>query len=178
MKKEQGNTYQTLQLFMNTFSWFLRQNGLENFILSISFKSFKNGLRRVMLGGQMQTRSCPSKLHESMNLAVGEERLLFFLMVLEFNCFMRIGEVLQLRVRDVKVHDEERLLSVYFMKSKADQSAKGVLSYVPITGDVIDPTLYIDVLTTKAADDLVCPWKDRALTSRLRSRLRQIGAKQ
>ena len=181
MKKDQGNTYQTLQLFMNTFSWFLRQNGLDNFILSISFKSFKNGLRRVMLGGQMPNQKLPfpvelfSKLHESMNLAVAEERLFFFLMVLAFNFFMRIGEILQLKVRDVKVHHEERLLSVYFVKSKADQFANGVLSYVPVTGDVIDPTSYIDVLSTKGADELVCPWKDRALTYRLRSRLRAVA---
>ena len=109
MKKEQGNTFQTLRLFINTFSRFLRRNGRENFILSIliekrylvmaSFKSFKNGLRRVMLGGQMpnQKLSRPvelfSKLHESMNSAVGEERLLFSLMMFAFNFFMRIGEV-------------------------------------------------------------------------------------
>ena len=66
-------------------------------------------------------------------------------------------------------------MSVYFMKSKADQFANGVLSQVPITGDVIDPTLYIDVLTARAADELVCPWKDLALRSRLRSRLREVG---
>ena len=65
-------------------------------------------------------------------------------------------------------------MSVYFMKSKADQFANGVLSQVPITGDVIDPTLYIDALTARA-DELVCPWKDLALRSRLRSRLREVG---
>ena len=52
-KTEQGNTYQTLHLLMNTFPWFRRGNGLENFILSITFKSFKSSLRRVMLGGKM-----------------------------------------------------------------------------------------------------------------------------
>ena len=86
-------------LYQHVLVFFLRQNGLETFILSISFKSFKNGLRRVMLGGQIPNQKLPfpvelfSKLHESMNLAVGEERLLFFLMVLAFNFFMRIGEV-------------------------------------------------------------------------------------
>ena len=61
------------------------------------------------------------------------------------------------------------------MKSNANQFANGVLSYVPITGDVIDPTLYIDLLTARAVDEFVCPWKDRAPTSRLRSRLPQVG---
>ena len=181
LKKDEGRTYQTLQMFISTFSWFLRHNDLENFVLSISFKAFKNGLRRQMAGGSMPNAKLPfdadffPRLRDTMNLSVYEDRLLFLLMCLAFHFFMRIGEVLQLRVRDLKVHEEEQLLSIYFVKSKADQYAEGVTSYVPLTGDLTDPVLYMDVLQQKNPDDLVSPWKKGPLVSRLRARLKAIG---
>ena len=180
LKKDEGRTYQILQLYINTFSWFLRQNELENFVLSISFKAFKNGLRQ-MAGGIMPNAKLPfdasffPRLHDTMNLLVTEDRLLFLLMCLAFHFFMRIGEILQLRVRDLKVHEEEQLLSIYFVKSKADQYAEGVTSYVPLTGDLTDPVRYMDVLKQKNPDDLVSPWKKAPLLSRLRARLKAIG---
>ena len=131
LKKDQGKRFQTFILFINTFSWFFRQHYLDNIVLTIAFKAFKNGLRRMMLGATAPNQKLPFPaefvplLHEHMNLQAREDRLLYFLMALAFNCFMRIGEVLQLRVKDVQLHDEEELLSLFFRKSKADQFAQG-----------------------------------------------------
>ena len=112
-----------------------------------------------------------------MNLASREDGILYFLMTLAFNFFMRIGEVLQLRVKDVKIHEDENLLSLFFVKSKADQFAQGVTSYIPMTGDLTDPAVFIDVISGKeqTPDSLVCPWKEQTLLSRLRARLGMIG---
>ena len=181
LKKDQGRTFQTLLLFMSSFSWYFRQHDLDNIVLSISFKTFKSGLRRLMLGGSTPNQKLPfpveffPQLHDKMDLSSREDRTLFFLMTLAFNFFMRIGEILQLRVKDIKIHEEERLLSLFFVKSKADQFAQGVTSYIPITGGLTDPTMFIDILSDKDPDSLVCPWKEQTLVSRLRSRLRLIG---
>ena len=40
LKKDQGRTFQTLLLFMSSFSWYFRQHDLDNIVLSISFKTF------------------------------------------------------------------------------------------------------------------------------------------
>ena len=181
LKKDQGRTFQTLLLFINTFSWFFRQHDLDNIVLTISFKTFKNGLRRMMLGGTAPNQKLPFPaeffplLHEHMNLQARDDRLLYFLMALAFNFFMRIGEVLQFRVKDVQLHEEEKLLSLFFRKSKADQFAQGVTSYIPTTGDPTDPAVFLDVIEGTEPESLVCPWKEQALLSRLRARLRAIG---
>ena len=73
------------------------------------------------------------------------------------------------------MHDEEQLLSIYFVRSKADQYAQGVTSYVPLTGDLTGPVRYLDVLQQKNPDDLVSPWKKGPLVSRLRARLKATG---
>ena len=91
LKKDQGRTFQTLLLFINTFSWFFRQHDLDNIVLTILFKTFKNGLRRMMLGGTAPNQKLPFPaeffplLHEHMNLQARDDRLLYFLMALAFN---------------------------------------------------------------------------------------------
>ena len=180
-KKEQGRAFQTIQLFIQSFSWHCRQSGVDNIVLGVSFKMFKNGLRPEMLGGSCPGQKAPfeieffEKLEKVMNLRVHDDRLLFLLMCLSFNFFMRVSEVLALKVKNLEIHEETGLLSCRFEKTKADQFAVGVTSYVPITRDRIDPVVYMDVLNGKSADEAICPWRERALLSRLRSRLAAIG---
>lgn len=181
LKKEQGRTFQTLNLFIATFSWYFRQNGADNIVLSVGFKMFKNGLRREMMGGACPGQKAPfqfeffEKLSRTMDLACREDRLFFLLMCLSFNLFMRISEILALKVENLQIDRERNLLACKFEKTKANQFAVGVTSYVPITRDLIDPVQYLDVLEGKNPEDKLSPWKERALLCRLRSRLAAIG---
>ena len=180
-KKEQGRTFQTLNLFIATFSWYFRQNDADNLVLSVSFKMFKNGLRREMMGGACPGQKLPfqfeffEKLAGTMDLTCPDERLFFLLMCLSFNFFMRISEIQALKVENLYIDRERNLLACRFEKTKADQFAVGVTSYVPITRDLIDPVQYLDVLEGKNPEDRLCPWKERPLLYRLRSRLAAIG---
>ena len=180
-KKEQGRTFQTLNLFIATFSWYFRQSDAENVMPSVGFKMFKNGLRLEMMG-----RACPGqkspfqfglfeKLSRMMNFARRGERLFFQRMCLSFNSFMRISEILALRVENLQIDRERNLLACKFEKTKADQFDVGVTSYVHITRDLIDPVQYLDVLEGKNPEDRLSPWNERALLCRLRSRLAAIG---
>ena len=81
----------------------------------------------------------------------------------------------ELKVENLYIDRERNLLACRFEKTKADQFAVGVTSYVPITRDLIDPVQYLDVLEGKNPEDRLCPWKERPLLYRLRSRLAAIG---
>ena len=105
-KKEQGRTFQTLNLFIATFSWYFRQNDADNLVLSVSFKMFKNGLRREMMGGACPGQKLPfqfeffEKLAGTMDLTCPDERLFFLLMCLScnFSCALAKSWLLQLEI--------------------------------------------------------------------------------
>ena len=126
-KKSSGRTYSTLRLYIASFSAYFRSRDEDNMTVSVSFKIFKNGLQRVMLGGAHPFQKepfeleCFKALHETMNLSVYEERLLFFLMCLAFNYFLRIGELLALKANNIVLDEEAKLLAVHFERSKSDQ---------------------------------------------------------
>ena len=180
-KKSSGRTYSTLRLYIASFSAYFRSRDEDNITVSVSFKIFKNGLQRVMLGGAHPFQKEPFELeffkalHETMNLSVYEERLLFFLMCLAFNYFLRIGELLALKANNIVLDEEAKLLAVHFERSKSDQLGVGVTSYISISPGVNDPVAYMDVLGRLEPTDRICPWCERTLTSRLRARLSAIG---
>ena len=180
-KKASRRTYSTLKLYIASFSAYLQMRDEENLTVSVSFKILKNGLQRVMLGGAHPFQKEPFELeffkalHDIMNLSVHEERLLFFLMCLSFNYFMRIGELLSLKAGSLVLDEEAKLLACHFERSKSDQLGVGVTSYISISPGINDPVAYIDVLSGLQPSDKICPWSQKALTSRLRARLSAIG---
>ena len=180
-KKASRRTYSTLKLYIASFSAYLQMRDEENLTVSVSFKILKNGLQRVMLGGAHPFQKEPFELeffkalHDVMNLSVHEERLLFFLMCLSFNYFMRIGELLSLKAGSLVLDEEAKLLACHFERSKSDQLGVGVTSYISISPGINDPVAYIDVLSGLQPTDKICPWSQKTLTSRLRARLSAIG---
>lgn len=180
-KKSEGKTYATLQLFMSCFSWYCRSRQEDNVVMSVSFKAFKSGLKRVMTGAKHPFQKEPFRLefftllHASMNLATRDDRLFFLLMLLSFHFFMRISEICDLKVSNLVVDKENQRLECHFEKTKADQFALGVTSFIPIREGVLNPVEYMDVLHDMEPGKKICPWSKAALTSRLRSRLREIG---
>ena len=180
-KKSEGKTYATLQLFLSAFSWYCRRRNEDNVIMSISFKAFKSGLKRVMTGARHPFQKEPFRveffplLHESMNLSTAGDRLLFLLMLLYFHFFMRIGEICELKVRNLFADTENQRLQCHFEKTKADQFALGVTSFIPIREGILNPVQYMDVLSECEPTAKVCRWSKPALQSRLRWRLSAIG---
>ena len=168
---------------MTAFSWYFRTSDLDNLVNSVSFKQFKTGLKRTMMGSRYPHQKAPfefdffARLHLSMHLQTREDRRLFLLMTLSYHFFMRISEILNLKVADLKLDTENGLLECNFTPSKTDQFGEGTTCYmyILVNGSITNPVHYMDVLVGETPETSVCPWKETALLSRLRAALKNIG---
>ena len=128
-KQEEGRAYSTLNNYVNAVANHCSANNEPNITLSIEFKRFKRGLRRMMTGDKHPYQKEPfqfewfEELARVMDLATFDDRLFFFTMTLAFHFFMRVSEVLALRPCDITLDREKNTLSVNFWKTKTDQSS-------------------------------------------------------
>lgn len=64
-KENKKRSYSTLKQYIQAFSSYFKDHNLDNIVLSMSFKIFKNGLRREMSGGYCPKAKNRSILHGS-----------------------------------------------------------------------------------------------------------------
>ena len=181
-KKEQGRTFSTLSNYICAFSNHFRQIDEPNLTLSIEFKKFKGGLKRLMEGARFPNQKEPFKrewfnlLAERMDLSTFDDRLFFFAITLAYHFFMRVSEILSLRPIDVVIDRAQAVMSIHFWKTKTDQFATGTTSFLELHDDDIScPVHYADVLAYLDPNQPIFSITDQALNSRLRSRLALIG---
>ena len=180
-QKTKGRCYSTILCYVTAFSWYFRTNQLDNLVNSVSFKQFKTGLKRTMMGCKYPHQKAPfefdffGRLHLSMHLQAREDRRLFLLMTLSYHFFMRISEILNLKVGDLKLDAENELLECRFTRSKTDQFGEGTTCYISVNESITNPVHYMDVLVGESPESSVCPWKEATLLSRLRAALKNIG---
>ena len=180
-QKTQGRAYATLLCYITAFSWYFGKNELDNVVNSVSFKEFKYGLKRTMMGSKYPHQKAAfdydffPKLRDVMHLETSDDRRFFLLMTLSYYFFMRISEIVALRVEDLKLGAEHQLLACHFTHSKTDQFGGGTKCYVSVDGSLTNPAQYLDVLEGLPPEALVSPWKEHALLKRLRTLLTNIG---
>ena len=104
-----------------------------------------------------------------------DDRRLFLLMTLSYHFFMRVSEVVGLRVGDLTLDRDNNLLECKFTHTKTDQFGEGTKCYILVNDSLTNPAGYLDVLQGEDPESPVSPWKERALLSRLRSLLERIG---
>lgn len=180
-KKSQGVKFNSLMGYVRAFSWDLRRNNLPLLTQSLTFKNFKDTLRREMNGGECPNQKSPmpqeffTKFLEHFPVTFRDHRLFFFIASLSFNFFLRISEALEMRKKDVRLADDGKLLEVTVRRSKSDQFAKGAVSYIPVTDDETNPAQYLDVLDAIGEEEKIVSLTAGSLNSRLRSYLTALG---
>ena len=105
-------------------------------------------------------------------------RLIMFWMTLSFHAFLRIGELMALRRRDIEVNEEDGRMEISIRRSKTDQFGLGEKTYVYKTEGAGSPWTYRDVLEVMKDDDLIVGQiSDTTLRDWLKRILQNIGVK-
>jgi integrase len=146
-QKTKGNAFATLRGYICAIVWHFNQSLLPDITKSMSFKLFKSGLRRVMLGDGPLNRKEPLtsvhlvKILTKFSGLSEQEREFLLLCSLCYYGFLRIGEALSLTAGDIVFSNG--IVSVTVRKSKTDQTGRG--ETVPITdnGLTISPARFL-----------------------------------
>ena len=176
-----GKCDATLLCYITAFSWYFRTHDLDNLVHSVSFKQFKSGLKRAMLSAKYPHQKAAfvydffPRILQTLDMQSKDDRRMFLLMTLAYHFFMRVSEIVGLKVGDLTLDNENRLLECNFTRTKTDQFGQGTKCYIVVNDSLVNPAQYLDVLEGDDPDAPVSPWKERALLSRLRSVLTQIG---
>lgn len=127
--RQRGLLYNSLHNYIAGFAFYFKENGLPDLTKSISFKNFKAGLRRMMLGDSPPNRKdplLPEHLQQMLDAAPPTKPShmeTWFLITLSFFGFLRISEALSLLVGDITI--SENLIVLNIKKSKNDQTGAG-----------------------------------------------------
>ena len=159
--KRQGRAYSTLVNYARSFSFAFRSRGLDVLTNHIRFKVFLTGLRRVMTQDGSATGKDPflvdwfELIVQVRPIGDPSNRRMLFWMTLSFQAFLRISELGQLRMRDVKVCEKDGRMEIFIRRSKTDQFAKGESTFVFASETVSSPWHYRDVLQTMQPDERI-----------------------
>ena len=161
-KETNNRSYSTLKQYIQAFSSYFKDHDVDNIVLSMSFKIFKNGLRREMSGGYCPKAKKPfdpawfNLIYESIPPTNAPDQKFFFLMTLSFYCFLRISEVINLKKSDLKYDDEKEILKVHISCSKTDQDHTGADTYVTKNNSLNCPINYMNFLQNLRDDEFIC----------------------
>ena len=182
-QKRAGRCWATLSSYMQGFSYYFRMHDQPVLTQAISFKVFKDGLRREMHAGTFPNAKLPFKIEwfkkiaESFCLNMYDNRRFMFLICLAFHGFLRMSELMALKKSDVRVTEDGRI-EILIQTSKTDQFGHGQRTYIFDSGDVSAPIRYIDVLDQLEDDDAIVGTCQTALRSHLQHVLATIGVEQ
>ena len=101
--KNKNRKFNTLIGYITGFSNYFQQNNLPNLTKDITFKNFKSGLRRRLLGSFCPNAKLPFEISwfEAIStefpLNQLDNRVFFLYMTLSFTAFVRISELLNLK---------------------------------------------------------------------------------
>ena len=176
--------YNTLAAYVRGFSYYFRRNGLDILTQEIGFKVFFSGLRREMTadGGLCPKAKAPFQIEwfeRIANVFPMEDfrnRRIMFWMTLCFHAFLRIGELLSLRKRDIRIDEEHGRMDILIRRSKTDQLGLGVTTYLFKSQGPSSPWNYRDVLECSDDDECIVPGlSEKTLRGWLGRILQQIG---
>ena len=97
--------FNTLIGYITGFSNYFEQNKLPNLTKDITFKNFKSGLRRRLVGSSYPNAKLPFEaqwfdaISEEFPLNQYDNRIFFFYMTLSYTAFLRISELINLKKR-------------------------------------------------------------------------------
>lgn len=160
--KGRNRQYNTLAHYIEGFSYYFRMNDLPMLTQDVGFKIFKSGLRRVMTAnGSCPKAKEPFKIEffESIvkcrSMEDRDNRRFMFIMCTCFHAFLRIGELMQLKRKDIVVNEGDDRIDVHIRRSKTDQFGIGDVTYIFKTDDVSCPWAYRDVLDSMREDERI-----------------------
>ena len=92
------------------------------------------------------------RIHEILHMQSKDDRRMFLLMTLAYHFFMRVSEIVCLKVGDLTLENENRLLECNFTRSKTDQFGQGTKCYILFNDSLANPAQYLDVLEGEDPD--------------------------
>ena len=180
-QKNNGRKCSTLMNYVAGFSYYFKDNNLDNLTQDIRFKSFKSGLRRTMHSGIFPNQKEPfnpdwfKMILHNYPVSLLDNLRFMFLITISWSCFLRISELINLRKSDFHYDEKEEILCVSIVYSKTDQFGKGEKCYVKKTEAISNPIQYLNYLDYLEDDQRITPTGMHALRSHLTSVLKNIG---
>jgi integrase len=129
-KEDEKREYHTLRGYLCALVDYFGTNLLPDLTKSLTFKHFKNGLRRKLLGDKQPAHRKEPLVAEDLQKFLGvlgtsrwENQEFLLLCSLLYYGFLRIGEALSLCWTDISLTEES--MTLHIRKSKTDQTGYG-----------------------------------------------------
>ena len=179
-QKNCGRKCSTLLNYINGFSYYFRENGLNVLTQSIKFKVFKSGLRRTMMAGSYPNAKLPfnpewfPKIIDKFPISTTDNLRFIFFISLMYAAFLRIDEALNIRKSDIII-ESPTMMKLVIKSSKTDQFGHGTFTYLYDNGSSHSPFRFINYLEKLDNDQKIQTRSLATLRAHLCHVLKQIG---
>lgn len=180
-QKKAGRKCCSLLAYMNSFTYYFRENNLEILTQSIKFKVFKSGIRRSMYSGNCPNAKLPfdpkwfPKILEKFPITNIDNLRFMFLISIMFSAFLRISEALNLTKSDIVI-ENPTLIKIRIKTSKTDQFGNGTFTYIYDNNTSYSPFRFLNYLNfISDKNDLIESRTQSTLRAHLSYVLRAIG---